>query len=84
MHPHPNAHRRLSVRECARIQSFPDDFIFKGSNGACFAQIGNAVPPIMSFFIANQLRLLVGKKPKLFDKADWNLPYTKDIVDRLL
>lgn len=52
IHPHPNLHRRLSVRECARIQSFPDDFIFYGSNGATYAQIGNAVPPLMSYYIA--------------------------------
>ncbi len=54
IHPHPNLHRRLSVRECARIQSFPDDFIFYGSNGAAYAQIGNAVPPLMSYYIAKE------------------------------
>lgn len=54
IHPHPNLKRRLSVRECARIQSFDDDFIFKGSNGAAYAQIGNAVPPLMSFYIAKE------------------------------
>lgn len=54
IHPHPNLKRRLSVRECARIQSFEDDFIFKGSNGAAYAQIGNAVPPLMSFYIAKE------------------------------
>lgn len=52
IHPHPNLHRRLSVRECARLQSFDDDFIFYGSNGAAYAQIGNAVPPLMSYHIA--------------------------------
>lgn len=52
IHPHPNLKRRLSVRECARIQSFEDDFIFYGSNGAAYAQIGNAVPPLMSYHIA--------------------------------
>ncbi|VEJ08533.1 type II 5-cytosoine methyltransferase [Helicobacter pullorum] len=54
IHPHPNLHRRLSVRECARIQSFPDSFIFYGSNGATYAQIGNAVPPLMSYYIAKE------------------------------
>lgn len=81
IHPHPNGHRRLSVRECARIQSFPDDFIFKGSNGACFAQIGNAVPPIMSFFIANEFRKLFGQEPKLFLSKDWFLPYSFEIEE---
>lgn len=56
IHPHPNLHRRLSVRECARIQSFEDDFIFCGSNGAAYAQIGNAVPPLMSYHIAKEFK----------------------------
>lgn len=60
IHPHPNLKRRLSVRECARIQSFPDDFLFYGSNGACYAQIGNAVPPLMSYHIAKQFKTKQG------------------------
>lgn len=84
IHPHPNRHRRLTVRECARIQSFPDDFIFSGSNGACFAQIGNAVPPIMSFFIANEFRKLFGKEKLSFKDTIWDLPYRKKILKSLL
>ncbi len=83
IHPHPNGHRRLSVRECARIQSFPDDFIFHGSNGACFAQIGNAVPPIMSFFIANQFRVLFGYDLEPFKMENWLLPYSQKIEKQL-
>jgi len=75
IHPHPDGHRRLSIRECARIQSFPDDFEFKGSNSACFAQIGNAVPPLMAFYIANEFREAFGKKPKRLIKKEWKLPY---------
>lgn len=75
IHPHPNLHRRLSVRECARIQSFPDDFIFYGSKGAAYAQIGNAVPPLMSFHIANEFRKAFDLKPKKFTAKEWNLPY---------
>ncbi|MWV61064.1 DNA (cytosine-5-)-methyltransferase [Helicobacter saguini] len=75
IHPHPNLQRRLSVRECARIQSFPDDFIFYGSNGACFAQIGNAVPPLMSFFIANEFREAFGLEKIDLNKKLWNLRY---------
>ena len=84
IHPPPNRHRRLTVRECARIQSFPDDFEFIGSNGACFAQIGNAVPPIMAFFIANQFRELFDKKKVNFKKVKWSLPYEKEIGKRLI
>ena len=50
--PHPEKHRRLSVREVARIQTFPDNFIFKGSNSAAYRQIGNAVPVLMAYNIA--------------------------------
>ena len=83
IHPHPNRHRRLSVRECARVQSFPDDFAFSGSNGACFAQIGNAVPPIMSFFIANEFRPLFGKDKITFKETSWNLPYKESIDSKI-
>jgi len=41
---HPNKKRRMSVRECALIQTFPDDFIFYGALGNMYKQIGNAVP----------------------------------------
>ncbi len=44
---HPNKERRMSVRECAIIQTFPDNFIFKGSLGNMYKQIGNAVPVLL-------------------------------------
>lgn len=50
--PHPEQHRRLSIREVARIQTFPDDFIFHGNNSACYRQIGNAVPVLLAYHIA--------------------------------
>ena len=45
---HPKLPRVLTVRECARIQSFPDDFIFQGTKSKQLIQIGNAVPPNLS------------------------------------
>jgi len=45
---HPKLPRVLTVRECARIQSFPDDFIFQGTKSKQLVQIGNAVPPNLS------------------------------------
>lgn len=48
--------RTISVREAARLQSFPDGFIFSGSMNAAFRQIGNAVPPLMAAAIAKEIR----------------------------
>ncbi|MCI8569320.1 MAG: DNA cytosine methyltransferase [Bacilli bacterium] len=50
--PHPEYNRRMSVREVARIQTFPNTFEFLGSNSACYRQIGNAVPVLMAYNIA--------------------------------
>lgn len=47
--------RRLSVRECARLQSFPDNFIFTTSASAAYKVIGNAVPPVMAWHIARSV-----------------------------
>lgn len=49
---HWNKKRRLSAREAARIQSFPDDFIFYPSTSSAYKQIGNAVPPVFGWHIA--------------------------------
>ncbi|MCL1990423.1 MAG: DNA cytosine methyltransferase [Defluviitaleaceae bacterium] len=44
--------RRLSVRECARLQSFPDSYIFTASASSAYKMIGNAVPPVMAWHVA--------------------------------
>ena len=50
---HPSQCRVLSNREAARLQSFPDSFIFQGSNASQYKQIGNAVPPLLARFVAS-------------------------------
>lgn len=52
---HPKKNRAISIREAARLQTFPDDFIFEGSKDSQYQQIGNAVPPILGRAIAEQV-----------------------------
>ena len=53
---HPNETRPLNIREYARIQSFPDDYIFEGSIAQQYKQIGNAVPVKLAEHIAKSLK----------------------------
>ena len=45
---HPNKKRRMSVRECAILQTFPEEFEFFGALGSMYKQIGNAVPVLLA------------------------------------
>lgn len=54
-HLHPEIPRTLSVRECARLQTFPDNYKFIGPNARQFTQVGNAVPPLLAATLAKQI-----------------------------
>lgn len=65
---HPRQNRAISLREAARLQTFPDSFIFEGNFGEIARQIGNAVPPLFAQKIAESLLIAInesGKKKKI-------------------
>ncbi len=67
---HPRDSRAMSIREGARLQSFPDDYKFYGSDGMKRLEIGNAVPPLLSMAIAEQMLAAI-KKNKM-DRGKMN------------
>lgn len=56
---HPQQHRTISIREAARIQSFPDWFVFEGSYSQQYEQVGNAVPPLLARAVAVEIRKML-------------------------
>lgn len=58
---HPTIDRAISVREAARLQSFPDRFVFEGTKDSQYQQVGNAVPPLMAHGIARKVLKLLRK-----------------------
>lgn len=67
-HFHYKWNRIPTVRESARLQSFPDDFIFYGNKSQQYKQVGNAVPPILGCCVAKQLKLFLESSEGLHEK----------------
>lgn len=90
---HPIEHRPLTIRECARLQTFPDEFEFYGGSAEQMQLIGNAVPPLLAQVIGqNLVRDLVNVKPVHSEGAllsfvptvsDGVSPVLRNVIDRV-
>ena len=66
MWQHPNKIRAISIREAARLQSFKDDYIFKGTKDKQYQQVGNAVPPLMARAVAESMLTAFNEAPEKY------------------
>lgn len=67
---HPRDSRAMSIREGARLQSFPDDYRFYGSDGMKRLEIGNAVPPLLSVAIVQEMQSALKRKEQMPERSD--------------
>lgn len=74
-HYHYRLPRRISMREGARIQSFPDDFIFVSKMRETERQIGNAVPPVLAWHVANEVVAFLNDAQTPLQRSQYELDF---------
>jgi DNA (cytosine-5)-methyltransferase 1 len=80
---HPEQNRTISIREAARIQSFPDWFVFEGTYSELYDQVGNAVPPLLAKAVASELRKMLRSRGADFRppvKSRYRMPMEFQLV----
>jgi DNA (cytosine-5)-methyltransferase 1 len=80
---HPEQHRTISIREAARIQSFPDWFVFEGNLSQQYDQVGNAVPPLLARAVGLEIRAMLGASEAIRHvavKSRYRIPVDLDLA----